>query len=144
MRTMKTLGMIMAAVLGSAIATLAFARAPEAALPATAPVEAGAVVEDVHRLVAMADATMAACRSVRFEARAEGIGALGVRVKRWVSFHGISLNVDCDLSHFAGIVPCGIAAPSYGVTSLSDLGQLVSMPEVDMALEAAFFETFGA
>ncbi|MCZ8312897.1 MAG: lipoyl(octanoyl) transferase LipB [Magnetospirillum sp.] len=76
--------------------------------------------------------------------REDKIGALGVRVKRWVSFHGISLNVDCDLSHFAGIVPCGIAAPSYGVTSLADLGQLVSMPEVDMALEAAFFETFGA
>jgi len=71
------------------------------------------------------------------------IGALGVRVRRGVTFHGISLNVDCDLSHFGGIVPCGISAPAYGVTSLADLGQIVSMAEVDMALEAAFRETFG-
>jgi lipoyl(octanoyl) transferase len=76
--------------------------------------------------------------------REDKIGALGVRVKRWVAFHGISLNVDCDLSHFAGIVPCGIAAPSYGVTSLADLGHIVTMPEVDMALEAAFHDVFGA
>ena len=75
--------------------------------------------------------------------REDKIGALGVRVRRGVTFHGISLNVDCDLSHFAGIVPCGISAPSYGVTSLADLGQIVSMAEVDMALEAAFRETFG-
>jgi lipoyl(octanoyl) transferase len=54
------------------------------------------------------------------------------------------LNIDCNLAHFSGIVPCGIAAPSYGVTSLADLGQFVSMPEVDMALESAFFEIFGA
>ncbi len=75
--------------------------------------------------------------------REDKIGALGVRVRRGVTFHGISLNVDCDLSHFAGIVPCGISAPSYGVTSLADLGLIVSMAEVDMALEAAFRETFG-
>ncbi len=75
--------------------------------------------------------------------REDKIGALGVRVRRGVTFHGISLNVDCDLSHFAGIVPCGISAPSFGVTSLADLGQIVSMAEVDMALEAAFRETFG-
>ncbi len=75
--------------------------------------------------------------------REDKIGALGVRVRRGVTFHGISLNVDCDLSHFGGIVPCGISAPAYGVTSLADLGQIVSMAEVDMALEAAFRETFG-
>ncbi len=76
--------------------------------------------------------------------REDKIGALGVRVRRGVTFHGISLNVDCDLTHFTGIVPCGIATPDFGVTSLADLGQIVSMAEVDMALEAAFRETFGA
>ena len=74
--------------------------------------------------------------------REDKIGALGVRVRRGVTFHGISLNVDCDLSHFAGIVPCGISAPSYGVTSLADLGHVVTMAEVDMALEEAFAATF--
>jgi lipoyl(octanoyl) transferase len=62
-------------------------------------------------------------------------------VRRWVSFHGISLNVEPDLSHFSGIVPCGIAG--HGVTSLVDLGHLVSMPEVDMQLRAAFEAVFG-
>ncbi|MBI1244507.1 MAG: lipoyl(octanoyl) transferase LipB [Alphaproteobacteria bacterium] len=76
--------------------------------------------------------------------REDKIAALGVRVRRGVTFHGVSLNVDCDLSHFAGIVPCGIAEPSFGVTSLADLGILASMPEVDMTMEAAFRETFGA
>jgi lipoyl(octanoyl) transferase len=74
--------------------------------------------------------------------REDKIGAIGVRLKRWVTFHGMSLNVDCDLSHFAGIVPCGISGPSYGVTSLADLGQIVSMPEVDMALWAEFEDVF--
>jgi len=73
--------------------------------------------------------------------REDKIAALGVRVSRWVSFHGISLNVAPDLSHFDGIVPCGIA--DQGVTSLEDLGQLVSMAEVDMALRAAFERRFG-
>ncbi|MDE1174575.1 MAG: lipoyl(octanoyl) transferase LipB [Parvibaculaceae bacterium] len=68
------------------------------------------------------------------------IGAIGVRIRRWVTFHGISLNVDPDLDHFSGIVPCGISR--YGVTSLVDLGQLVSMAEVDMALKATFNEVF--
>jgi lipoyl(octanoyl) transferase len=76
--------------------------------------------------------------------REDKIAALGVRVRRGITFHGVSLNVDCDLSHFAGIVPCGIAEPAFGVTSLADLGILAAMPEVDMALEAAFRETFGA
>lgn len=64
------------------------------------------------------------------------IAALGVRLRRWVSFHGVSLNVDPDLSHFAGIVPCGLAR--YPVTSLAELGVRVSMAEVDAALRATF------
>ncbi|MBL0932067.1 MAG: lipoyl(octanoyl) transferase LipB [Alphaproteobacteria bacterium] len=75
--------------------------------------------------------------------REDKIGAIGVRVKRWVTFHGLSLNVDCDLSHFAGIVPCGISAPAYGVTSLADLGLLVTMPEFDMMLREEFTRVFG-
>ena len=67
--------------------------------------------------------------------------AIGIRVRRWVSFHGISLNVEPDLSHFSGIVPCGITG--HGVTSLVDLGQIVTLPEVDMALRAAFEAIFG-
>jgi lipoyl(octanoyl) transferase len=69
------------------------------------------------------------------------IAALGLRVRRGVSFHGVSLNVDPDLSHFAGIVPCGIAA--HGVTSLALLGRPASMAEVDAALKASFAEIFG-
>lgn len=69
------------------------------------------------------------------------IAAIGVRVRRWVTFHGISLNVDPDLSHFGGIVPCGIEAPGLGVTSLADLGYMMSMAEVDAALKAAFSRT---
>jgi lipoyl(octanoyl) transferase len=71
------------------------------------------------------------------------IAALGIRVKRWVSLHGIALNVDCDLSHFAGIVPCGIADPRYGVTSLLDLGLPVTMAEVDKVLRREFEPLFG-
>jgi lipoyl(octanoyl) transferase len=71
------------------------------------------------------------------------IAAIGIRVKRWVSLHGISLNVDCDLSHFAGIVPCGIADARYGVTSLLDLGHPASLPEVDMVLRREFEPLFG-
>lgn len=70
------------------------------------------------------------------------IAAIGVRVRRWVTFHGISLNVDPELAHFAGIVPCGIDAAGLGVTSLADLGYMVSMAEVDLALKAAFSRTF--
>jgi lipoyl(octanoyl) transferase len=71
------------------------------------------------------------------------IAAIGIRLRRWVTFHGISLNVEPDLLHFSGIVPCGISAQKYGVTSLVDLGLPVTMPEVDMALRAAFEEIFG-
>jgi lipoyl(octanoyl) transferase len=70
------------------------------------------------------------------------IAAIGIRVRRWVSFHGISLNVEPDLSHFAGIVPCGVR--EHGVTSLVDLGLPVSLAEVDVQLRAAFEEIFGA
>jgi lipoyl(octanoyl) transferase len=69
------------------------------------------------------------------------IAAIGVRVRRWVSFHGIAINVDPDLSHFAGIVPCGIR--EHGVTSLADLGYPVGMADVDVALKTAFAEVFG-
>ncbi len=75
--------------------------------------------------------------------REDKIAALGIRVKRWVSLHGVSLNVDPDLSHFSGIVPCGIAEPRYGVTSLVDLGHVVSGPEVDIALRREFEAVFG-
>ncbi len=68
------------------------------------------------------------------------IAALGVRLRRWVSFHGIALNVEPELSDFQGIVPCGISG--HGVTSLADLGLIVSMEEVDQALRAAFEEVF--
>ena len=69
------------------------------------------------------------------------IAAIGVRVSKWVTFHGISLNVMPDLSHYDGIVPCGIS--DQGVTSFEDLGQLVSMPEVDSVLRSAFEKQFG-
>jgi lipoyl(octanoyl) transferase len=69
------------------------------------------------------------------------IAALGIRLRRWVSFHGLSINVDPDLSHFSGIVPCGIS--NYGVTSLVDLGMLVMMQDVDVRLRQAFEEIFG-
>lgn len=74
----------------------------------------------------------------REQGREDKIAALGIRVRRWVTFHGISLNVDCDLTHFRGIVPCGISEPRFGVTSLLDLGQIVTMQEVDAALRTAF------
>jgi lipoyl(octanoyl) transferase len=78
--------------------------------------------------------------------REDKIGAIGIRLRHWVSYHGIAINLDPDLSHFDGIVPCGItesAAAPYGVTSLAKLGQMVTMPELDMALKAAFTEVFG-
>ena len=71
------------------------------------------------------------------------IAAIGVRLRRWVSFHGISINVEPDLSHFDAIVPCGVVDPRYGVTSLADLGRPVSMMDVDIALRQAFTEVFG-
>jgi lipoyl(octanoyl) transferase len=69
------------------------------------------------------------------------IAAIGVRIRHWVSFHGLSINVEPDLSHYAGIVPCGIA--QHGVTSLVDLGLPVTMPDLDAALAVTFDEVFG-
>ncbi|HIJ44197.1 MAG TPA: lipoyl(octanoyl) transferase LipB [Rhodospirillaceae bacterium] len=69
------------------------------------------------------------------------IAAIGVRVRRWVTYHGISINIDPDLGHFEGIVPCGLAG--HGVTSLKELGIATGMAEVDAALIAAFEEIFG-
>ena len=70
------------------------------------------------------------------------IGAIGVRVTRWVAWHGVALNVEPDLSHFSGIVPCGVA--EHGVTSLHALGVLATMEEVDGALMQAWGEVFSA
>lgn len=74
--------------------------------------------------------------------REDKIAAIGVKLRRWVSFHGVSLNVEPDLDHFGGIVPCG--QTEHGVTSLVDLGLPVSMDEADAALKAAFVRVFGA
>src|SRR5690606_18802623 len=74
--------------------------------------------------------------------REDKIAAIGVKVRKWVSFHGISLNVEPDLDHFGGIVPCGIT--EHGVTSLVDLGVLATMDEADGALKASFQRVFGA
>ncbi len=73
--------------------------------------------------------------------REDKIAAIGVKLRKWVSFHGVSLNVEPDLSHFDGIVPCGVT--QHGVTSLVDLGLPVSMDEADAALRAAFVDIFG-
>ena len=72
------------------------------------------------------------------------IAAIGVRLRRWVSFHGISINVEPDLTHFDAIVPCGVADPRYGVTSLADLGHTATMADLDIALRQAFQEVFGS
>ena len=73
--------------------------------------------------------------------REDKIAALGVRIKRWVTLHGVALNVEPDLTHFSGIVPCGVTA--HGVTSLADLGIAVSMADVDVALKQSFKKVFG-
>ncbi len=73
--------------------------------------------------------------------REDKIAAIGIRIRRWVTYHGIALNVDPELEHFSGIVPCGIS--TQGVTSLTDLGLPISMAEVDSILRTAFEELFG-
>jgi len=73
--------------------------------------------------------------------RESKIAAIGVRIRHWVSFHGISLNIDPDLSHYRGIVPCGVH--EHGVTSLAAEGIVATVPEVDSALKVAFAEVFG-
>jgi lipoyl(octanoyl) transferase len=72
------------------------------------------------------------------------IAAIGVRLRRWVSLHGISINVAPNLEHFSAIIPCGVADPRYGVTSLADLGFAATMADVDVALRQAFAEVFGS
>lgn len=73
--------------------------------------------------------------------REDKIAAIGIRLKRWVSFHGVALNVEPDLTHYSGIVPCGVT--QHGITSLVDLGLPVTMADADEALRAAFEEVFG-
>jgi lipoyl(octanoyl) transferase len=75
--------------------------------------------------------------------REDKIAAIGVRIRRWVTFHGIAINVEPDLSHFDGIVPCGIADQNLGVTSLVDLGLPVTMADLDVALSESFHDIFG-
>jgi lipoyl(octanoyl) transferase len=77
------------------------------------------------------------------DGRDDKIAAIGVRLKQWVSYHGISLNVSSDLSHYSGIVPCGISEQDLGVTSLAALGIGASLADADNALKAAFVEIFG-
>lgn len=79
---------------------------------------------------------------VREDGREDKIGAIGVRVRKWVTFHGMALNVNPDLTHFGGIVPCGIS--THGVTSLKDLGVSATMTEVDTTLKKVFLEIFSA
>jgi lipoyl(octanoyl) transferase len=76
-------------------------------------------------------------------AREDKIAAIGVRLRRWVSYHGIAFNVAPDLEHYAGITPCGIAAATHGVTSLADLGLDMQLPAADQALRRAFEPIFG-
>jgi lipoyl(octanoyl) transferase len=72
------------------------------------------------------------------------IAALGIRVRQWVTLHGIAINVEPDLTHFAGIVPCGVKEQRYGVTSLADLGVTATMDDLDLALRQSFESLFGA
>lgn len=76
-------------------------------------------------------------------AREDKIAAIGVRLRKWISFHGIAFNVEPELEHFSGITPCGISAPQFGVTSLVDLGLPVTMSDADAALRSSFHLTFG-
>ena len=77
------------------------------------------------------------------ETAEDKIAAIGVRVRRWATMHGVALNVDPDLTHFSGIVPCGVAEAHYGVTSLADLGRPTTIAQADAALRTAFEEVFG-
>lgn len=76
-------------------------------------------------------------------AREDKIAAIGVRLRKWVSYHGIAFNVEPELEHFSGITPCGISGPQFGVTSIVDLGLPVTMTDADAALRSAFEEVFG-
>jgi lipoyl(octanoyl) transferase len=81
-------------------------------------------------------------RTITGKVAEDKIAAIGIRLRKWVSFHGISINVEPELDHFTGIVPCGIT--EYGVTSLVDLGLPVTMDDVDVALRRGFEEVFGS
>ena len=83
-------------------------------------------------------------RPERGDGAEDKIAALGIRVQRWVTLHGISLNVAPDLAHFSGIVPCGVSDQRYGVTSLYDLGRRVTVAELDRTLRREFEKLFGA
>ncbi len=83
-------------------------------------------------------------RADKAEGAEDKIAAIGIRVRQWVTLHGFSLNIAPDLTHFSGIVPCGVSEPRYGVTSLADLGRPASMTEVDRALRNEFEPLFGA
>ncbi|HKY85251.1 MAG TPA: lipoyl(octanoyl) transferase LipB, partial [Pseudorhodoplanes sp.] len=82
-------------------------------------------------------------RPEKGDGREDKIAAIGIRLKKWVSLHGISLNIDPDLSHFSGIVPCGISGQRYGITSLVDLGLPLTLNDVDVALRNEFESLFG-
>jgi lipoyl(octanoyl) transferase len=82
-------------------------------------------------------------RPEKGEGYEDKIAAIGIRVTQWVTLHGMALNIEPDLTHFAGIVPCGVSEQRYGVTSLADLGVRVSMPEVDIVLRREFEALFG-
>jgi lipoyl(octanoyl) transferase len=84
------------------------------------------------------------CRPDKGAGCEDKIAAIGLRVKRWVTLHGAALNIACDLSHYGGIIPCGIREPRFGVTSLADLGVRAGMPEVDNVLRREFEEIFGS
>ena len=71
------------------------------------------------------------------------IAAIGIRVRRWITLHGIAINVEPDLAHFAGIVPCGVAERRYGVTSMHDLGITAGLADLDVALRREFEALFG-
>ncbi len=77
------------------------------------------------------------------DGREDKIAAIGVRLRNWVTFHGISINVAPDLSHYSGIVPCGVDGEKFGVTSLAALGIRASLADMDAALKPAFEEIFG-
>jgi lipoyl(octanoyl) transferase len=82
-------------------------------------------------------------RADKGEGYEDKIAAIGIRVSRWVTLHGVALNVEPELAHFAGIVPCGVKEQRYGVTSLADLGHIVSLPEVDAVMRREFEVLFG-
>lgn len=75
--------------------------------------------------------------------REDKIAAIGVRLRHWISFHGIAINIDPNLSHFGGIIPCGVTEDGLGVTSLVDLGLPVTLADADLALRASFQTVFG-